>query len=531
MSPVAGMSSMRWGGGEAPVGASLSAASRPRGPPGGGLGTAGPGWPGRWGRHASQWRRWWASHQARGRSQPGKTQPPSRTARAVRWAGWTTRLARPDLQRLGRGAPQGRGQQGGRGPQPARQPATPGMAGVGPMRRRWSDRGLVVLGRWPVVRRSGRGRGGAVVGWRVTRTRVTAPSQASRRHASGSSGPAQPASPTQRCRGGPAGCPGPRSRSAAAGPHRSGAAGRPPGARRASSARASACALAAAAGIVRRRPGGPAVPAPPAGSGRPRAPAARRPRPCRPGSGDSHSPRRPWRRSARSVGALGVGDLVQMAQDPPQPRWVQPPGRLHQHRFGLDGHVGGQVRGCRGASTWAWATEISPSVTAWPRLRSGVPGTAPGRSAPQLRGGAGPQPQPVAQPARRSSRRLDSLLGPGRAAAVDGGEVLAASGLPPGRPAAAGPGPARPGRCRSAGPGPRGRPRRAVRAAGGPAALPDRSVECVFESMAATYQAPPESNHQNQICGRPHLEASARTPSRRSVPSSGRGSCQVPAWA
>jgi len=33
------------------------------------------------------------------------------------------------------------------------------------------------------------------VGWRVTRTRVTAPSQASRRHASGSSGPGPPISP------------------------------------------------------------------------------------------------------------------------------------------------------------------------------------------------------------------------------------------------------------------------------------------------------------------------------------------------
>jgi hypothetical protein len=43
----------------------------------------------------SQCRRWWASHQAWGRWQPGNIQPPSRTARAARWAAVTTRLLRP----------------------------------------------------------------------------------------------------------------------------------------------------------------------------------------------------------------------------------------------------------------------------------------------------------------------------------------------------------------------------------------------------------------------------------------------------
>ena len=94
MSSGGGMSPVRWGGGEAAVGLRVS-----RQPP---------SWTARWwarqnrarlarsvGPPWSQWRRWWASHQARGRSQSGKTQPPSRTARAVRWAGWTTRVARP----------------------------------------------------------------------------------------------------------------------------------------------------------------------------------------------------------------------------------------------------------------------------------------------------------------------------------------------------------------------------------------------------------------------------------------------------
>jgi hypothetical protein len=48
------------------------------------------------------------------------------------------------------------------------------------------------------------------------------------------------------------------------------------------------------------------------------------------------------------VGAVGVGDQPQMAQDPPQPGRVQPPGRRHQHRFGLGGGGGGQVVGAGG---------------------------------------------------------------------------------------------------------------------------------------------------------------------------------------
>ena len=72
-----------------------AAASRPHGPPGGGLGRAGPGWPGRWGRHGASGAGGGLRTRLRGRVQSGKTQPPSRTARAVRWAGWMTRVVRP----------------------------------------------------------------------------------------------------------------------------------------------------------------------------------------------------------------------------------------------------------------------------------------------------------------------------------------------------------------------------------------------------------------------------------------------------
>ncbi|HSO51149.1 MAG TPA: hypothetical protein VL330_00020, partial [Actinomycetes bacterium] len=49
-----------------------------------------------------------------------------------------------------------------------------------------------------------------------------------------------------------------------------------------------------------------------------------------------------------AVGAVGVGDLESVAQEPPQPPWVQPPGRLDQDRYGLDGHMVGQRTGAGG---------------------------------------------------------------------------------------------------------------------------------------------------------------------------------------
>ena len=48
------------------------------------------------------------------------------------------------------------------------------------------------------------------------------------------------------------------------------------------------------------------------------------------------------------VGTLGVGDLLQMPQDPAQPGRVQPGGRLQEHRLGLGGDLGGQLLGAVG---------------------------------------------------------------------------------------------------------------------------------------------------------------------------------------
>jgi hypothetical protein len=47
-------------------------------------------------------------------------------------------------------------------------------------------------------------------------------------------------------------------------------------------------------------------------------------------------------------GALGVGHLLEVAQDPPQPRRIQPGGRRHQRRLGRGGDLGGQVAGAVG---------------------------------------------------------------------------------------------------------------------------------------------------------------------------------------
>jgi hypothetical protein len=43
------------------------------------------------------------------------------------------------------------------------------------------------------------------------------------------------------------------------------------------------------------------------------------------------------------VAAVGVGDQPQVGDGLAQPRWVQPPRRIHQHRLGLSREVIGQV--------------------------------------------------------------------------------------------------------------------------------------------------------------------------------------------
>jgi hypothetical protein len=116
----------------------------------------------------SQWRRWWASHQATGRSQPGNTQPPSRTASDLRCAAETTRVVRPRSSGSDGVPPRA----GGSSAIAARRLPTSPPASSLPL---------------PSSRR-----------WRATTTRVSAASQASRRTVSAGSGPAKPPSPPGR---------------------------------------------------------------------------------------------------------------------------------------------------------------------------------------------------------------------------------------------------------------------------------------------------------------------------------------------
>ena len=265
------------------------------------------------------------------------------------------------------------------------------------------------LGSWPMA---------AGWGWRVTRTRVTAPSQASRRHASGSSGPAPADLPAHRAgvaqqavqvhghlswgRTPPVW--GSRPPSRGGGPAR-------PGRQRCAGRRC---------GYRGRRPGGPTAPRRPARSGRPRAPTAHRRRPCRRRSGPATTPGGHGG-APGPVGAVRVGDLEQVAQEPPQPTWVQLAGRLDQHRFGLDGHLVGQAVGAGGHHLGVGDRELpvahglggfgqraaeqgpgGPDRAGWPPGRSGAAGCAarprssrPGvRLRPRRRRGRRPRPVP-----------------------------------------------------------------------------------------------------------------------------------------
>ena len=145
----------------------------------------------------SQWRRWWASHQARGPVAVGQDTAAVADGQGGALGGLDDPAGPADLQRLGGRTPEDRGEQGRRGPQPGRQPVGPRSPAAGVPAGGWigcpvSGRGLlVVLGAGVVA--------GVVLArvWRVTRTRVTAPSQASRWQASGSSGPGPADLPTQ----------------------------------------------------------------------------------------------------------------------------------------------------------------------------------------------------------------------------------------------------------------------------------------------------------------------------------------------
>jgi hypothetical protein len=196
------------------------------------------------------------------------------------------------------------------------------------------------------------------------------------------------------------------------------------------------------------------------------------------------------------IGAVGVGELEQVAQESPQPAWVQPPGCLDQDRFGLDGDVFGQGVGAGGEHLgvgnrdFAVGQSLSCGGQRTPEQGPGGPDRA----------GRGPSAQVEAVP-QPGGGRADLLVGfsPGDAAAVDPGQFLEPQAVqaidqPPQRQDPLGPdtitsrsrswvasrsraavSPARSSRC----PG-----------GGGPGGW----FEWVFESMAATYQAP----HQRQ---------------------------------
>ena len=178
MSPGGGMSPVRWGGGELTVGAAgeppAALMDRPM------VGPAQQGQIGQIGGAAVQ-----PVAQMMGLApgqRPlavGEDTTPVTDGQGGALGGLDDSGGPPDLQRLGGGATKDRGSKAVAARSRAASPSIPlesrGSGGASP------------LGSWP---------GWCwPLGWRVTRTRVTAPSQASRWQASGSSGPAQPTSP------------------------------------------------------------------------------------------------------------------------------------------------------------------------------------------------------------------------------------------------------------------------------------------------------------------------------------------------
>ena len=84
-----------------------------------------------------------------------------------------------------------------------------------------------------------------------------------------------------------------------------------------------------------------------------------------------------------ALGTLGVSGRQEMAHDPPQPGRVQPPGRRHQHRFGLGGQVVGELLGAVSQHLGMGERQL-PVDQRLGGLRSGGHRTGPGRSAPAM---------------------------------------------------------------------------------------------------------------------------------------------------
>jgi hypothetical protein len=141
---------------------------------------------------------------------------------------------------------------------------------------------------------------------------------------------------------------------------------------------------------------------------------------ARKGRGQPPSPP-PMAALAVAVGAVGIGDLLQMAKHPPQPRWIHAPGRLQQHRLGLGGDLGGQVTGAMGQRAGMGHRDL-PGRKGGGGASQRTPEQGPG-GPDRAGGGAGAHLQPVAQPAGGRGG-LDALLGAGCSPGVDGGQPL-----------------------------------------------------------------------------------------------------------
>jgi hypothetical protein len=119
------------------------------------------------------------------------------------------------------------------------------------------------------------------------------------------------------------------------------------------------------------------------------------------------------------AGAVGVGDQPQVGDGPPQPGRVQPPGRRHQHWFGLGGEMGGQIVGAGSQHLGVGHRQLPGGQG----LSSGGQGAAEQGSggADEAAGGTGTHPQPGPQPGGGGAD-LDAVLVPGGPAGIHGGE-------------------------------------------------------------------------------------------------------------
>ncbi len=381
-------------------------------------------------------------------------------------------------------------------------------------RRGWGGAGRLRWGR-------GRGGDGGCVGdWDGGKQAPGSPPR--HRPAAGTPQPAtgQPHRRPHRPRrpGGPADCPDPPSRSAAAAPHRSEGAARPRGC---DGPTRPTHRLAAGhrCGYRRRRLGGPAAPGPTGGSGRPRPPTTRRWRPCPRRLGSATAPAagggvRPGGRRPRGQrpGAGGRGPVVAgagPAAGPPRPGPVRPP-----QRRGRGGHWSRGPAPGRGPPT----PPRRPRPERWPPTG---PGTGPEaravrtelaavlaprwrrwRSHPAVEPASWPSSAPAAPwastpasslshwPSSRSTSRRSHRT---RSARTGSGSLSRSWPASSSTSAAS-----------------------AANASGRPAGCPVGSwVECVFGSTAATYQGPQPNATTNPTSGDSHLRTLRRPNTRR----------------